>query len=79
MKTIIEVNNSGVCDSEGKEWIKVDHDSEWPDYDDFLRDAADSIMQNLHNIEFDEPMTLTLKKVTDDEWKAADKLGKKLS
>jgi len=74
--TIIEVNDHGVCDSEGKQWIHVcegDRNHEV----NYLDGAMHQIYQALSNC--DESITLTFKKVSDRAWKAADKLGNEMA
>ena len=76
MVTVLEVDHSGICESEGKEWIEVRHESEIPEHRHFTDPEFARQMANVFaNTDLDTPVTFTMKRVSDEDWNKACALG----
>lgn len=78
---VLEVNDASVCETEPNEWIKIGSppDKEkrgeeyWKQY--FDKSLQDYISDILSNAEYDVPITFTLKVVSKEQWREAEKYG----
>lgn len=75
---VLEVTNTGICESEGKAWLYYCPADEWPKELNWS-DVSYQVFNQLNNVEIGDSIIFKAIKVTDKEWKAAVKRGEELA
>ena len=79
---VAEFYNTGACPSDGKHWSRIcDSDTKKPIFNSCMenKDLLTALANELHNLDESDVLEIRIKRITEDQWSDACRLGEEMA